>query len=316
MSLRSRPALRLPRPPHGHFGELGNDPANDTGSSSARTTEHVSPDLMLGLSFDGLQVERLLAEGGMGRVYVARVLASGEEVALKVPRTGGDAELLRRFEREIVYARRVTHPNVARVVAAGRLCDGRPYYAMELYRGETLGAAIRGGGPLPLPRAVAITDGVLAGLCALHEAGIVHRDLQPDNVFLARDAERDHVRLIDLGFAEEPDAGSTAVDTIVGTPSFMSPEQTTCSRAITRRSDLFAAALLLYYALSGKLPFRGTSDLQIAIAIVRRAPVPLRRERPELPHAVDELLARALAKHPDARFESARAMRAELSQIA
>src|SRR5262249_48593647 len=99
-------------------------------------------------------------------------------------------------------------------------------------------------------------------------------------------------------------------------PRFMSPEQATRSRAITEKSDLFSTALLLYYALSRALPFRGASDLQVARAIVRQAPASIRRERRDLPPTIDAFLARALAKHPDARFDSAAAMRAELTCLA
>lgn len=127
--------------------------------------------------------------------------------------------------------------------------------------------------------------------------------------------------ILNLGFAQEPgvDAGDgltpDSPGSLVGTLTFMAPEQATRGRAITQRSDLFAVAVLLYYAFSGKLPFRGQSDLDVLVSVVRAAPIPLRRERRDAPAGLDEILGRALAKHPDARFSSAHEMRAAVARL-
>jgi serine/threonine-protein kinase len=264
-------------------------------------------------------VERVLAVGGVGAVYAVRK-TGGERIALKVllPRHAADLGMRSRFEREIAFALRAMHPNLVRARGRGVLPDGRPYLAMDLYEGTTLGAIIRERGPMPPARAFVVADEILAGLEALHASGIVHRDLQPDNVFLAREGAREVVKLLDLGFAHAPgvDTGDGVTPdspgSLVGTLRFISPEQATRARAITERSDLFAASLLLYYSLTGTLPFRGSDDLDVVVAIVRSSPVPLRRERRDVPRTVDAFLARGLAKHPDARFASAAAMREEL----
>jgi eukaryotic-like serine/threonine-protein kinase len=279
---------------------------------------------ILGAVVDGFVVEALIAEGGMGVIYAAREISSGRVVALKALRAchASDAGFVSRFEREIGFATRVDHPNVAPVLGRGALPDGRPYYRMELYRGRTLGALVRTEGPLELKRALAVADQILAGLEAVHAAGIVHRDLTPENVLLV-DGPRgeEHVLLLDFGLAHTPgvDTGDgvtpESAGSMVGTLQFMAPEQVTRSRAITARSDLFATALLLYYAVSGKLPFRGVDSLDVAVATVRRPPVPLRSERRSVPRALDHLISRALAKHPDARFASAAEMRAKLGEI-
>jgi len=280
---------------------------------------------LVGSVVAGLVIERVVAEGGIGVVYAAREAASDRRFAVKVlqQRHAGDIGIVSRFEREIAYARRVDHPNLASVLDHGHLEDGRPFFVMELLEGCTLGQLIRVGGALPLSRALCIGDQILAGLAALHAARIVHRDLQPDNVFIARgDDGADRVILIDLGFAQDPgvDTGDGVTPdspgSLVGTLSFMSPEQATRARAITERSDLFAAALLVYYALSGKLPFRGSDELQVVVSIVRQAPVPLRKERRDVPTELDEILLRAFAKHPDARFRDAGEMRAALAVLA
>jgi serine/threonine-protein kinase len=194
---------------------------------------------------------------------------------------------------------------------------------MPLYEGATLGELVRRRGPLPIALALAIGDQILAGLSAMHAARVVHRDLQPDNVLLVEEPGGGcAVKLIDLGFAHEPgvDTGDgitpDSPGALVGTVRFMSPEQVLRSRAITERSDLFAVGLLLFFALTGELPFRGRGDLDTLVAIVRTAPTRLRRLRPDAPRALEALLTRALAKHPDARFGSAAEMRAALAALA
>jgi serine/threonine-protein kinase len=278
---------------------------------------------LVGQVVGGLVVERIIAEGGVGVVYAARARRGDVARALKVlkPSLAADSGHRARFSQEIAYARCVNHPNVVSVIDDGRLADGRPWLMMDLLEGATLGALVRRQGPLSLARALAITDQVLAGLSALHAAGVVHQDLQPDNVFLARtpgaasaDDESERAVLLDLGFARE--AGSGARASLFGTPSFMSPEQALAGRAITAQSDLFAAALLLSYALTGNSPFRGLGVRDVLVAIVRSAPVPVRRVRRDVPMELDRILARALAKHPDARFSGAAEMRSALGRLA
>jgi eukaryotic-like serine/threonine-protein kinase len=273
---------------------------------------------LLGQVVGGLVVERFVAEGGIGVVYAARPRRGGAARALKVLKPGlaGEGGHRARFAQEIAYARRVAHPNVVSVIDDGRLVDGRPWLTMDLLEGATLGALVRRAGPLPLPRALAITDQILAGLAALHAAGVVHQDVQPDNVFLTRasGSAEERAVLLDLGFARE--AGSGARASLFGTPAFMSPEQALAGRAITAQSDLFAAALLLSYALTGKPPFPGEAPRDVLVAIVRSAPVPVRRARRDVPVELDRILARALAKHPDARFSGAAEMRSALGRLA
>jgi eukaryotic-like serine/threonine-protein kinase len=267
-----------------------------------------------------------LAEGGIGVVYTASVDDGGDRgrpLAIKVlqERHAGDAGITRRFEREVEHALRLRHPNVVAALGGGRLADGRPFFAMELLRGATLGDLVRRYGPLPIGAGLRLADQILAGLGALHDARLVHRDLSPDNVFIAPRDDGERAVILDLGFAQEPgvDAGDgltpDSPGSLVGTLTFMAPEQATRGRAITERSDLFAVAVLLYYAFSSKLPFRGQSDLDVLVSVVRAAPVPLRRERRDAPPALEEILARALAKHPDARFSGAHEMRAAVGRL-
>ena len=268
-----------------------------------------------------VRIERTLAEGSIGVVYAGR--AGGRAVAVKVlrERHARDAGIAGRFDREVRHALRVRHANVVTAIGAGRLDDGRPFLVTERLEGATLGALVRAEGPVAIARGLRLGAQILAGLEAIHAAGLVHRDLSPENVFVARDRDGERVVILDLGFAHEPgvDTGDgVSVDSpgsLVGTLAFMAPEQATRARAITARSDLFATALLVYYALSGRGPFRGRDDRDVIISVVRAAPVPLRRVRRDAPAALDLVLCRALAKHPDARFAGAREMRAALDGI-
>jgi serine/threonine-protein kinase len=296
------------------------------GAPAVRGEDVPATDLV-GRAAHGLHIERLLAEGGMGAVYAARVAETGERVALKVLKREhiADAGIVSRFAREVRFARRIDHPNVCPVLDDGWLEDGRPFFVMPLYEGMTLGEEVRRCGPLPIGRALAIADQILDGLSAMHAVRVVHRDLQPDNVLLPSSSPGAEgaasVLLLDLGFAHEPGADTgdgvtpDSPGALVGTLRFMSPEQATRSRAITERSDLFAVGLLLYYALTGEIPFRGRTDLDVLVAIVRAAPIPLRRSRRDAPRALEDVLERALSKHPDARFGSAGEMRTALASV-
>jgi serine/threonine-protein kinase len=278
-----------------------------------------------------VRIERTLAEGGIGVVHAART-AGGRPVAVKVqkPQHARDPGLGSRFEREIHHALQIRHPNVVSALAAGRLSDDQPFLVMERLRGPTLGALVRAEGPLSIERALRFADQILAGLEAIHAAGLVHRDLQPGNVVVTRApaavverGERgERAVIIDLGFAQEPglDTGDghspDSSGSLVGTLTFMAPEQATRGRAITPQSDLFSTAVLIYFALTGRVPFRGRDDREALVSVVRDAPIPLRRFRPDAPAELWAVLRRALAKHPEARFAGAGAMRAALARVA
>jgi serine/threonine-protein kinase len=284
---------------------------------------------ILGLSTSGaplwVRIERTLGEGGVGRVYAGRA-ADGRAVAVKVllEQHAGDPGIAGRFAREIEHALRIRHPHVVTSIGAGLLDDRRPFLVMDRLEGRTLGALVRAEGPMTIARGLRLGAQVLAGLEAIHAAGLVHRDLSPDNVFVVTPDEATRVEravILDLGFAHAPgvDTGdgvtADSPGSLVGTLAFMAPEQATRGRALTPQSDLFGAALLIYYALSGRIPFLGHDDRDVIVSVVRAAPVPLRRLRGDAPPMLDRVLGRALAKHPDARFASAAEMRAALDRI-
>ncbi len=241
----------------------------------------------------------------MGTVYRARDRILDEDVALKLLRSdlaeAGAMET--RFRDEIKLARTVSHPNVCRIHEYGE--DGtRRYISMELVEGENLKERLRRTGPLPADEATRIAVDIARGLEAIHEAGVVHRDLSPFNVTLD---SKGRVRVMDFGIAKRV-AGATgagsAAGYVLGNPEYMSPEQAR-GRRVDPRSDLYSLGVVLYELLTGRPPFRGDTPVETLLAHADAQP-PL--DDPRIPARLRSVLERALAKDPEARFETARAM--------
>jgi eukaryotic-like serine/threonine-protein kinase len=272
-------------------------------------------------------VEQVVAEGGMGVVYRARD-AHGGVVGIKRMRTDitASAELLARFEREASVQAMLTHPNIARLFAAGRATDGALFLVMELVEGEGLDHALSRG-PIAPARAVAIARQVLSALHYAHQFGLVHRDLKPENVLLAR-AENGRpeqakvidfglVKLLDdLGAGESSSPGLTVAGSVFGTPEYMSPEHIT-GGPIDARSDLYAVGVVLFAMLTGRPPFE-SADITDLWRAHLGAPIPsVRGLQPAIAGPdLDDILALLLAKRPEDRFESAFAAARALHSVA
>jgi tetratricopeptide (TPR) repeat protein len=254
------------------------------------------------------RVLQLLGEGGMGRVHLAEDERLRRRVALKTLKRR-DSASRRRFLREARAAARVSHPNVCPIFEVGDE-RGRPFLAMELLPGETLAARL-GRGPLPPAEALDLAEDLLAALGALHEAGLVHRDVKPSNLFLTPHGGK----LVDFGLARAMPSevvraiGTTADLTrpglVIGTPGYMAPEQI-LGHEVDARADLFAAGAVLYEALGGHRPFSGDSTVAVLSGTLYEEPPPLGGS-PELT-ALDAPVRRALAKKPAERYTSAREM--------
>jgi hypothetical protein len=263
-------------------------------------------DLAPGTIFAGCRIEAVAGRGGMGVVYRATELALHRPVALKLvaPERAADESFHARFERESRMAAAIDHPNVIPVFAAGEE-SGRLYLVMRWVEGTDLQALIKDSGRLDPARAAEIAAQVGAGLDAAHAAGLVHRDVKPANVLIAGDADTGHVYLSDFGLTLEvsTDARLTTSSEWIGTADFMAPEQFERGR-VDARSDVYALGCLLHAALTGCPPFRRDTVVATMLAHIND-PLPRPSDTPGVPAAFDEVVAQALAKDPDDRYQSA-----------
>jgi serine/threonine-protein kinase len=246
----------------------------------------------------------LLGAGGMGNVYKARDLELEELVALKVlrPELVGAPGVLDRFRREVKLARRVTHPSVARVFDIGDH-HGEKFLTMELIDGESLGALLARERRLDVGRVTVVASAICAGLSAAHAAGVIHRDLKPDNVLLDRGGR---VVVTDFGIARAVAPGADRTGTgLVGTPAYMAPEQVEEGVEIDARADLYALGAMLYELVVGEPAWQGGSVLAIAVARLLKPPPDPRAKRPDLPRAFADLILRCMARSPEDRPASA-----------
>jgi HEAT repeat protein len=257
------------------------------------------------------EVDMVIGEGGMGLVYKARDRVLDEVVALKVLRPGFavNAEADRRFRSEIKLARKVSHRNVCRIHEYGE-DGGLRYLSMEFVDGSDLKQSVRGKGGLSLRESCELAIQIAKGLQAIHDVGVIHRDLKTANIMIDG---KGVVRLMDFGIAkqrEQQGDGMTAAGEIVGTPEYMSPEQAR-NQKLDFRSDMYSLGIVLFEILTGKLPFKGETPLDTLVMHVKEPP-PLEGNVPEpmLP-----VLRRALAKKAADRYASARGLVADLRAI-
>ncbi|MEP7127000.1 MAG: protein kinase [Byssovorax sp.] len=267
------------------------------------------------------RIERPLTRGGMGSIWVARHLTLNMPVAVKLmaPTLAATTEGRARFEREARAAARIQSPNVAQIHDYG-VEDGTPYIVMELLIGEDLGARLHRTRRLPIAAVAAILTPIAKALRRAHEAGIVHRDLKPANIFLARADDDEIVKVLDFGIAKLTGTGAaedaTATGLVLGSIHYMSPEQARGVREIDHRSDLWSLAVIAFRAIVGRLPFPGAQMGDVIVKICSE-PVPRPSElAPDLGPEVDHFFTRALARDPDARWQTARELAAALAQLA
>jgi eukaryotic-like serine/threonine-protein kinase len=268
------------------------------------------PDTSSNLEFDSSRdvlagryaILGLLGAGGAGRVYRARDLELDEVVALKMLHRGltEDPSALERFRREVKLARRVTHRNVARVFDIGEH-DSDKFLTMEFVDGEPLSAVIAREGALGPGRAIEIGQSVCAGLSSAHAAGVIHCDLKPDNVLLAKDGR---VVVTDFGIALALAAAGAAPDAlglVLGTPAYMAPEQVEGRADADARADIYAFGALLYELFTGLHAWQGRDPIMVASARLTSPPPDPRAKRPELPAGCAELVLRCMARRREDR---------------
>lgn len=272
-------------------------------------------DPRIGTVIDGkYELVRLLGQGGMGSVYEARHTGLERRFAIKflLPEFVANHEVLRRFSNEAKAAGRLEHPNVGAVTDLGRAPDGSPFLVLEFLRGMDCARLLKKSGPLTVSRACNIVYQACLGLDAAHMAGIVHRDVKPENLFVTDAGDgTDLVKVLDFGIAKLrlPDASAvTGSGASMGTFFYMSPEQIRDAGKVDQRTDIWALGVVLYELLTGKKPFDGADALQVIYRIVNENPEPVDRLRDGLPGQLVKIIQRAMNKSHDERFESAPAL--------
>jgi serine/threonine protein kinase/tetratricopeptide (TPR) repeat protein len=316
------------------------EPADSTTSTDPSPTEvllrnNLPPgqleqdDLSAGSRVGHFRVIELLGRGGVGVVYRAEDESLRREVALKVlpPFHMGDVEHRRLLLREARAAAAVNHPNIATIHEVGE-AEGRVYIAMELIQGQTLRQRL-GAGPLPVEESIGIARQVLRGLQRAHKAGLIHRDLKPDNIMVAEDGL---AKVLDFGLAMQgpqppADWSNSDADAVTaihnkrslngpvhGTPRYMSPEQVQ-DLEINLQSDLFSFGVMLYEMLAGRCPFSGRTIVELFSAIVYVRPDPLLKVNPEVSPALSHIVERCLSKDPGERFPDCASLLREVDRL-
>jgi eukaryotic-like serine/threonine-protein kinase len=264
--------------------------------------EELAPGTLVG----EYQIERLIGAGGMGRVYGARHPVIGKRAAIKVlnARYSADQAAVARFVQEAQAVNQIGHANIVDIFSFGALPDGRSYFVMEWLQGETLGQRLARG-RMNVGDAVAILIALTRALEAAHSAGVIHRDLKPDNVFLVAADDELRVKLLDFGIAklsvDDPTMHRTATGVVMGTPLYMSPEQAKGTH-VDAKTDLYSLGVIAYAMMGGETPFeREASAIEVLAAHISKPPPPPRTLRPDIPPTIDALILELLAKQPEQR---------------
>jgi serine/threonine-protein kinase len=256
------------------------------------------------------RIERRIGAGSMGVVFAARHELLGKAVALKLisEEAADTPQSVRRFYNEARAAAQIDSDHVARVLDVGHADDGAPFMALELLDGCDLAELLEKDGPRPVAEVVGWVLEALEAIAEAHAIGIVHRDLKPANLFLAHKRDGTSiVKVLDFGIsknvARAEAAGTlTATSSILGSPTYMAPEQLRDAKTVDARADIWAIGVVLYELLSGQLPFAAQNVADLFVAILERTPPSLRAARPEIPPGLEEVVVRCLSRDIDARF--------------
>ena len=255
------------------------------------------------------RIVKALDEGGMGTVFLAEHVLIKRKVAIKVmrPELAQDPDVVERFMNEARAAGTLGHPNIVESTDMGFTRDGVPFIVFEYLEGTLLVDEIYRLQGLPLRRALRIANQIASALHAAHNAGIVHRDLKSENIFLIEQDERpDHVKVLDFGISRflESESDSSGRGMIMGTPEFMAPEQVITPDKVDRRTDIYALGVILYEMLSARRPFKNDADPEVVLQRVVHDPPPPLTVSDAPPGLVEMIVDKLLAKDPDKRYQS------------
>jgi serine/threonine-protein kinase len=262
-----------------------------------------------------------LGIGGMGTVWRAEHVDLRQHVAIKLlDARGPNAErAVRRFQREAQIAASIHHRNIVYISDFG-IGGSEPYLVMELLSGVPLSERMVVGEPMSVGVFLRLMEETLQGLAAVHAAGVVHRDMKPENIFLVRQSDGGMFpKLLDFGVSRstERNRGHTITreGVVMGTPEYVSPEQAR-GRPADVRSDIYSLGVVMYEALAGRLPFQADNPADLIVAVLNAHPVPLSSFRPDLGEGISQLISRAMARDPEARFQTSEEMRAAVIELA
>ncbi len=274
---------------------------------------------------DKYRIVRLIGEGGMGAVYEGENARIHRRVAIKVlhAEVAANGDAVARFEREAQAAGRIGSEHIVEVLDLGTLPSGARYLVMEFMDGDSLSKRIKQRGRLSPQELYPIARQLLEALMAAHGAGIVHRDLKPDNVFLlaSRHGGPEFLKLLDFGISKFSDlhgavSSMTRTGAVMGTPYYMAPEQAKGSRQLDHRVDLYAVGVVMYEALTGKVPFDAETFNELLFKIVLETPRPIEELAPGMDPNLCAIVRRAMAREPNERFQTAEEFRGALDQWA
>src|ERR1051326_6005096 len=270
-------------------------------------------DTLINTLFHGrYKILRKLGTGGMAHVYLAEDQELGRRGAIKIlnDRHANDEQFVERFRREAKNAAGLSHPNIVSIYDRGE-AEGTYYIAMEYLDGRSLKELIVSRGPAPIRLAIDYARQVLAAISHAHRHGIVHRDIKPHNVLVGPEGR---LKVTDFGIARSGASQMTEVGSIIGTAQYLSPEQARGS-PVDQTSDVYSVGVVLYELLTGQVPFTGDTPLEIAMKHLSEVPKPPSELRPEVPHDLDLVVLRALAKDPADRYRTADEMDADLGRV-
>ena len=275
--------------------------------------------LTAGQSIGNYRILSKIGTGGMGAVYLAEHPLIGKKVALKVihRELAGNREVVQRFFQEARAVNKIGNEHIVEIHDFGVTPENDHFYIMEYLEGQTLASVLAREKVLATMRALHVGAQIASALAAAHAAGVIHRDLKPDNIMLmTRLGDHDFVKVLDFGLAKMFAAGSggvqTAIGVLLGTPQYMSPEACESRRDIDHRTDIYALGILLFQMMTGVLPFDGESMGEVLVKQVTALPPGPRGLNPAIPPSVEQILLRCLAKPVDLRFPTMQALREAL----
>jgi len=272
---------------------------------------NLNPREMIGQQVGSYRLTQFIDQGGMGVIYLAEP-ADGffrRQAAVKLIRADLDPKQYRRFRREAQILADLKHPNLVFLYEAGRMADGRPYLAMEYVEGENLRDWLQSRGLMPLAMIVEVMKQACAGVGAAHTAGVIHRDIKPGNIVFSENGGKLSVKVLDFGIAARMDSSGSEISgahDVIGTLPYMSPEQLQARKGyeLTPASDVYSLGLTVYELLTGRRAITGNSPAEIISKHMLEMPVPPSHIRQDL-DMVDRVIMKALAKEPEARYQSA-----------